>query len=91
MLRILGEPYLGRTWAHLNLHDRPSCGGIDWTVAKACTNNGSMLELLSDVWAFMRVRKRYWLLPAILCLLVIAAVVAFASVTAVGPFIYTLF
>jgi hypothetical protein len=50
-----------------------------------------MLELLRDLWGFMRERKKYWLAPIILVLLLIGALLVFAQGSAVAPFIYTLF
>jgi len=49
-----------------------------------------MKDLVVELWAFLRVRKKYWLLPVAFALLVVAALVA-ASGTALAPFIYTIF
>lgn len=50
-----------------------------------------MLELLKDLLGFMRERKKYWLAPIILVLLLLGALVVLAQGSAVAPFIYTLF
>jgi competence protein ComGC len=50
-----------------------------------------MLELLADLWAFMKERKKFWLLPIILVLLVLGGLLVLAQGSAVAPFIYTLF
>ena len=50
-----------------------------------------MLDLLKDLWAFMRVRKKYWLMPIILVLLLLGALIVLSEGSAVAPFIYTLF
>lgn len=50
-----------------------------------------MLELLKDIWGFLKVRKKYWMLPVIVCLLVLAGLLALAQSSAVAPMIYTLF
>lgn len=50
-----------------------------------------MLELLKDIWKFMRERKKWWLLPMLLVLLAVGLLVFFAGGTAVAPFIYTIF
>ncbi len=50
-----------------------------------------MLDLLGDLWGFMRVRKKFWLMPIILILLVLGTLIVFVQGSAVGPFIYTLF
>ena len=50
-----------------------------------------MLELLTDLWAFMRERKKFWLLPIILVLVLLGGLLVMAQGSAVAPFIYTLF
>ncbi len=50
-----------------------------------------MRALLSELWAFMRERKKFWLLPIILVLLLFGALLVMTEGTAVAPFIYTLF
>jgi hypothetical protein len=50
-----------------------------------------MLELFRDLWGFMKVRKKYWLLPIIMVLLVLSVLLVAVQGTAVAPFIYTLF
>jgi hypothetical protein len=49
------------------------------------------MEFLKDMWDFLRVRKKYWLLPIILTLLLFGVLIVLTSGTAVAPFIYTLF
>lgn len=49
------------------------------------------MEFLRDLWGFFRTRKKYWLLPVILTLLLFGALIVFTSGSAVAPFIYTLF
>ena len=48
-------------------------------------------SLLSELWAFMRVRKKWWLLPIILMLLLVGSLLVFAQGSALAPFIYTVF
>jgi len=50
-----------------------------------------MLELLKDLWAFMRERKKYWLLPTIILLLLLGGLIILTHGSAIAPFIYTLF
>ena len=50
-----------------------------------------MLEFLNDLWAFMRERKKFWLAPIIIVLLLLGGLIVLAEGTAVAPFIYTLF
>jgi len=49
------------------------------------------MGFLSQLWKFMRVRKKLWLLPVIIVLLVLGTLIVLAQTTAVAPFIYTLF
>ena len=50
-----------------------------------------MLELLADLWGFMKVRKKIWLMPMILVLLLFGVLIVLTSGTAIAPFIYTIF
>lgn len=50
-----------------------------------------MTELLIDLWGFMKVRKKFWLAPIIIVLLLLGALVVLSEGSAVAPFIYTLF
>jgi hypothetical protein len=49
------------------------------------------MSILSELWAFMRVRKKYWLAPILFMLLVFGGLIILAQGSAVAPFIYTLF
>ena len=49
------------------------------------------MRLLLELWAFMRVRKKMWLLPMILLLLLVGTLLIFAQGSALAPFIYTIF
>jgi hypothetical protein len=48
-------------------------------------------DFLKDLCGFLKVRKKYWLLPIILVLLFFGALMVFASGSAIAPFIYTIF
>lgn len=50
-----------------------------------------MFSLLTELWAYMSVRKKFWLLPLILTLLLVGALLVLTQGSAVAPFIYTLF
>lgn len=50
-----------------------------------------MLDFLRDLWAFMRVRKKFWLAPIVLVMVLLGALIVLAQGSAVAPFIYTLF
>ncbi len=50
-----------------------------------------MIDLLTDLWGFMKDRKKFWLAPIILMLLLLGALIVFGQGSAIAPFIYTLF
>jgi len=50
-----------------------------------------MLDLLKDLWSFLKERKKFWLLPMIAILLLLGALVILTEGSAIAPFIYTLF
>ena len=50
-----------------------------------------MFEFLKDLWDFMRVRKKFWLAPIIIVLMLLGVLIVFVEGTAVAPFVYTLF
>jgi hypothetical protein len=50
-----------------------------------------MLDLFKDLWGFMRERKKFWLAPIIIILILLGALLILAQGSAVAPFIYTLF
>ncbi len=47
--------------------------------------------LASELWAYMRVRKKWWLAPILIILLLVGALLVFAQGSALAPFIYTIF
>jgi hypothetical protein len=49
------------------------------------------LSLLKEFWDFLRVRKKWWLTPIIITLLLLGALIFFTQSSAIAPFIYTLF
>ena len=55
------------------------------------TKDSKMLELLKDLWDFMKVRKKFWLAPIIIVMLLLGALIVLSQGSAVAPFIYTLF
>jgi hypothetical protein len=48
-------------------------------------------SIASELWAFMRVRKKWWLLPIIVTMLLVGLLLVFAQGSALAPFIYTIF
>jgi hypothetical protein len=49
------------------------------------------MEFLRDMWLFMKERKKFWLVPIIIVLLLFGLLIVFAGSSVVAPFIYTLF
>jgi hypothetical protein len=49
------------------------------------------MSLLRELWEFLRVRKKFWLLPIIIIMLMFGVLLLVAEGSAVAPFIYTLF
>lgn len=47
--------------------------------------------MLKELWAFLRVRKKYWLWPVFVVMALLGALIVLAQGSAVAPFIYTLF
>jgi len=49
------------------------------------------VTFLSEIWQFLRVRKKLWLLPVLIVMLLFGGLIVFAQTSALAPFIYTLF
>jgi competence protein ComGC len=49
------------------------------------------MDLIRELWNFLKDRKKFWLLPIILVLVVLSGLMFLTSGSAVAPFIYTLF
>jgi hypothetical protein len=49
------------------------------------------MSLLKELWAFMRARKKYWLAPILIMMVILGTFIVLAQGSAVAPFIYTLF
>ena len=50
-----------------------------------------MASLVSEFWHFLRVRKKWWLLPIVMVMALVGALLVFAQGSALAPFIYTIF
>jgi Family of unknown function (DUF5989) len=50
-----------------------------------------MIDFLAELWRFMRVRKKFWLLPILVMMVVFGGLVVLTKGTVLAPFIYTLF
>ncbi len=51
----------------------------------------TIVDFLQDLWGFLKVRKKYWLAPLILTMLLLGGLIVFTQGSAIAPFIYTLF
>jgi hypothetical protein len=49
------------------------------------------MSLLRELWAFLRVRKKFWLLPLVAVLLLVGVLLVLSQGSALAPFIYTIF
>lgn len=49
------------------------------------------MSFLAEFWAFLRVRKKYWLLPAVVTMLALGGLIVLTETSAVAPMIYTIF
>ncbi len=50
-----------------------------------------MIELIKDLWGLMKERKKFWLAPILIIMLLLGGLVVFSQGSAIAPFIYTLF
>ena len=51
----------------------------------------AFLDLVKDIWDFLKIRKKYWLAPLIVTILLMATLIFVTQGSVVAPFIYTLF
>jgi hypothetical protein len=95
MLRLLGRDLLD-----LKLHDRSSYWHFRQETGNPAKQSPGYSEvkqgsgkiaLIFQFWIFLRARKKYWLLPIMLMLLLLGALILFGEGSALAPFIYTLF
>lgn len=49
------------------------------------------MSFIAELWRFLRVRKKFWLLPIIIVMLLLGGLLVLAQGSAIAPFIYTLF
>jgi hypothetical protein len=49
------------------------------------------MSFLKELWAYMRTRKKYWLVPILLVMVILGGLIVLVQGSAVAPFIYTLF
>ena len=51
----------------------------------------SFIELVKDLWDFLKVRKKYWLAPLIITIVIMGSLIVFTQGSVVAPFIYSIF
>lgn len=51
----------------------------------------AFFDLLNDVWDFLKIRKKYWLAPLIITIVLMGALLVFTQGSVVAPFIYSIF
>ena len=49
------------------------------------------MEILKDLWSFMKERKKFWLAPMIIILIILGVIIVLGGSSAIAPFVYTLF
>lgn len=49
------------------------------------------MEILKDLWLFIKERKKFWLAPMIIILIILGLVIVLGGSSAIAPFVYTLF
>jgi hypothetical protein len=64
-------------------------GGLDSVREPALGTD--LMSFLAEFWAFMRARKKLWLAPALIVLVLLGGVVILSEGSAIAPFIYTMF
>ncbi len=62
-------------------------GALIWSLFK----NRRRFAFFGELWAFMRVRKKWWLGPIVIFLVILSFIIVFAEGSVLAPFIYTLF
>jgi hypothetical protein len=49
------------------------------------------MDIIKDLWAFMKERKKFWLAPMIIVLIILGLIIVLGGSSAIAPFVYTLF
>ena len=86
--KIYANPVLTKRWGRVGLKPRPNLG---FSLDLIKIQRSGFMDFVKDLWGFLKVRKKFWLLPIILTLLFFGALMVFASGSAIAPFIYTIF
>ena len=67
------------------------CDNLPLVLLELLAVGAFMGELLMDMWAFMKERKKFWLFPIIMWLVLLGGLMVLTSGSVVAPFIYTIF
>tara|TARA_B100000945_G_C20275446_1_gene546035 strand:+ start:297 stop:458 length:162 start_codon:yes stop_codon:yes gene_type:complete len=51
----------------------------------------AFIDLIKDIWDFLRIRKKYWLAPLIITIVLMGSLIIFTHGSAIAPFIYSIF
>ena len=51
----------------------------------------AFFELLSDIWDYLKIRKKYWLAPLIVTIVLMGALIVFTQGSVIAPFMYSIF
>ena len=63
----------------------------EWRESLVMDGPGGIMSAIGDLWGFLKERKKWWLLPMVLVLLLFGVLIVLTSGSAVAPFVYTLF
>lgn len=66
-------------------------GSLSLTNTKQERQTLAKLSILREFWEFLRVRKKYWLAPIMIFIILLSAIIVLTQQSALAPFIYTLF
>ena len=75
----------------VNRGPRWFCGAKIVIIGKGVMARPAIISLLSELWDFLRIRKKWWLAPIIITLALFGFLIVFTQGSAVAPFVYTLF
>jgi hypothetical protein len=87
-------PSSGFTWRHVFYNLKSRAVGKPCSIGRASDGREwfmSKFAIVKEFWSFLRVRKKWWLAPIVLFLLLLGGILVFAKGSALAPFIYSLF
>ena len=90
-LRLKGRDELRLKFNNKSSHWISRSKQIESTLQTAILIKANIMEVLKELWAFLRVRKKLWLAPIIIVMLILGGLLILAQGSVVAPFIYTLF